>query len=60
MKMLVVNKNKILSILTMFALLLLTTVPALGTTEFEVGTQFGISYIIPEGHLPPFFSEGLW
>lgn len=49
MKMLVVKKNKTVSILTMFAFLLLATVPALGTTEFEIGTQFGISHIIPEG-----------
>ena len=48
MKTLVVNKNKIVSILTMFALLVLATVPAMAT-EFEIGTQFGISRLSPSG-----------
>ena len=45
MKTLVVKKNKIVSILTMLAFLVLATVPAMAT-EFEFGTQFGISHII--------------
>ena len=54
MKTLVVNQKSIgirLSILgfVLLASLALTIVPALGTTEFEVGTQFGISHLIPEG-----------
>ena len=53
MKTLVVNQKNIgtsLPILgfVLLASLLLTIVPALAN-EFEVGTQFGISYIIPEG-----------
>ena len=47
MKMLVVNRNKIVSILTMFAFLILAAVPAMAT-EFEFGTQFGISHLILE------------
>jgi len=45
MKTLGVKKNKTVSILTMFAFLVLATVPALAN-EFEVGTQFGISHSI--------------
>lgn len=48
MKTLVVKKNKTVSILTMFAFLVLTTFPALGTTEFEIGTRFGISHLVPD------------
>ena len=48
MKTLVVKKNKTVSILTMFVFLLLATVPALGATEFEVGTRFGISHLVPD------------
>ncbi len=48
MKTLVVKKNKMHSTLTMFVFFILVTVPALGTTEFEIGTRFGISHIIPE------------
>ena len=54
MKTLVVNQKNIginLPILgfVLLASLLLTIVPALATTEFEVGTQFGISHLIPDG-----------
>jgi len=48
MKTLVVKKNKTVSLLTMFAFLVLATFPALGTTEFEIGTRFGISYLVPD------------
>ena len=48
MKTLVGNKNKIVSILTMFTFLILAAVPVMAT-EFEFGTQFGISHLIPEG-----------
>lgn len=44
MKTLVVNRNKIVSFLAMFTFLVLTTVPV-SATEFEIGTQFGISHI---------------
>ena len=49
MKTLIVHKNKIVSILTMFSivLLMLTAVPAIAA-EFEVGTQFGISHLVDE------------
>ena len=54
MKTFAVIQNKFVSILTIFGLtvlvsLILSAMPALGTTEFEFGTQFGISHIIPEG-----------
>ena len=54
MKTLVVNQKNIgtnlpISGFVLLASLLLTIVPTFGTTDFEVGTQFGISYIIPEG-----------
>ena len=54
MKTLVVNQKNIgtsLPILgfVLFTSLVLATVPALGNTDFEVGTQFGISHIIPAG-----------
>ncbi len=53
MKTLVVNQKKIRTSLPvlgfiLLASLLLAIVPALAN-EFEVGTQFGISYLIPEG-----------
>lgn len=48
MKTLVVKKNKTVSILTMFAFFVLATFPALGTTEFEIGTRFGISHLAPD------------
>ena len=47
MKTLVVNRNKIVSILAMFAFLVLATAPALAN-EFEFGTQFGVSHLVPE------------
>lgn len=47
MKMLVVNRNKIVSFLAMFTFLVLAAVPVMAT-EFEVGTQFGISHLIPD------------
>ena len=54
MKTLVVNQKNIRTRLPIFGFVLLASfvlaiVPALGTTEFEVGTQFGLSHIIPEG-----------
>lgn len=54
MKTLVVNQKNIgtsLPILgfVLLASLVLAIAPALGTTEFEVGTQFGISHLIPDG-----------
>ena len=47
MKTLFVKKNNIVSTLTMFsfAFLILTSIPA-SATDFEFGTQFGISHII--------------
>ncbi|MDE0682966.1 MAG: hypothetical protein OXI63_08645 [Candidatus Poribacteria bacterium] len=48
MKTLAVKKNKTVSLLTIFAFLVLATVPALGTTEFEIGTRFGISHLAPD------------
>lgn len=47
MKTLFVNQNKIVATLTIFsvAFLMLATVPATAT-DFEIGTQFGISHII--------------
>ena len=44
MKMCVVKKHKTVYILAMFAFLVLATVPVLGATDFEVGTQFGASH----------------
>ena len=47
MKTLGGKKNKIMSILTMFAFLILAAVPVMAT-EFEIGTQFGISHLMPD------------
>ena len=47
LKTLVVKKNKTVFRVAMFAVLVFATVPALGATEFEVGTQFGVSHLIP-------------
>ena len=54
MKTLVANRKDFVSRLSIFGFVLLASfvlaiVPALGTTEFEVGTQFGLSHLIPEG-----------
>ena len=48
MKTLIVNRKIFVSTLTMFSLafLMLTAVPAFAA-DFEVGTQFGISHLIP-------------
>ena len=47
MKTLVVNRNKIVSLLAMFTFLVLTTVST-SAAEFEIGTHFGISHLIPD------------
>ncbi len=56
MKTLVVKQYKTVSILTMFAFLVLATVPALAN-EFEVGTQFGISHLIEGDDLTTSFTS---